>query len=748
MVTPPSSDHVDAEPLARAEAAEARERGLFASVADAILVADGRGRYVDANPAASALLGYPRAELLALRVADVVTSGPEWMGAAPAPIPDQGLWQGELTLRRKDGTRVTVEALVATVVQPGGVAAIAVMRDITERRRADQRLAVQYAVSRVLAEAPGIEAAAAGVVAAVGEGLEWDFGALWTIDPTHHLLRCVATWHRPQAAVEEFEALTRGRTFPPGVGLPGRVWAGRAPAWIPDVDQDPNFPRAALARRAGLHGAFGFPICRGDEVLGVVELFSRRIEPPDADLLRTVATLGEHIGQFIARTRAEAARADLLARERAARAAAERAARRTAALQELTAALSEAATPVQVAEVIVSRGLDTLGAAAAAVALLADDGESLEVVRTAGYPMDGIEAGQRLPLAAPVPMAEAVRTGRPVGHESRRSRDARDPAPATPEDEPRRQSAIAVPLLLGGRAAGALALSFAEPRPMGPDEHAFLLTLARLCGHALERARLYDAERRARAEAEAANRAKDDFLAVLSHELRTPLTAILGWVRLLRTRRLDADAVAAGLAAVERSARTLAQVVEDLLDVSYILAGRFRLESGRLDLSEVVAATVAATRPSAEEKGLVLAGTAPGPMPVVGDAERLRQVVWNLLANAVKFTPAGGRIAVRLERVDGWVCVTVTDTGIGIPPDFLPHVFERFRLADTSPTRPHGGLGLGLAIVRHIVELHGGTVHVESAGEGRGTTFRVCLPPAPEPPAAADAAGTGSVPLA
>jgi signal transduction histidine kinase/ActR/RegA family two-component response regulator len=233
----------------------------------------------------------------------------------------------------------------------------------------------------------------------------------------------------------------------------------------------------------------------------------------------------------------------------------------------------------------------------------------------------------------------------------------------------------------------------------------------------------------ARAEAEAANRMKDQFLATVSHELRTPLNAIFGWVRLLRADGMGRADMDKALETIERHARIQTQLVEDLLDVSRIVSGKLRLDPRPLHLADVVRAAIEATRLTAEAKGVVLeASIDPLPCRVTGDPNRLEQVVWNLLANAIKFTPKGGRVdvAVRLEGTRA--AVEVADTGHGIEPDFLPFVFDRFRQADSSTRRQQGGLGLGLAIVRHIVELHGGEVEVDSPGYGQGARFTVRLP--------------------
>jgi PAS domain S-box-containing protein len=285
------------------------------------------------------------------------------------------------------------------------------------------------------------------------------------------------------------------------------------------------------------------------------------------------------------------------------------------------------------------------------------------------------------------------------------------------------RSYLAVPVKsTGGVVLGGLFFGHAEAGAFTEQHERLASGVAAWASLALENARLY-------ADAQAANRMKDEFLAVLSHELRTPLNAIVGYSRLLRGNILSGEKAARGLETLERNATWLTQIVEDVLDVSRIVAGKIRLDVQPVELPLILHNAVATVQPAADAKGIRLQ-TVVDPLvgPVSGDPNRLQQVIWNLMTNAVKFTPKKGRVQVRLERVNSHVEVVVSDTGMGIKPDFLPHVFERFRQAEAGLTRKAGGLGLGLAIVRHIVEMHGGTVEASSAGEGQGSTFRVRLP--------------------
>ena len=243
------------------------------------------------------------------------------------------------------------------------------------------------------------------------------------------------------------------------------------------------------------------------------------------------------------------------------------------------------------------------------------------------------------------------------------------------------------------------------------------------------RSRLLSSEKLARNEAERANRLKDEFLATISHELRNPLNAILGWAHMLRLGKLTPSNIERAVETIYRNAKSQAQLVSDLLDVSRIISGKLRLDVRQVDLISIVNAAIDSIRPAAEAKSIRLQTMLdPAAGPISGDADRLQQIVWNLLTNAVKFTPKGGRIQVKVQRIDSHAEIVVSDSGVGISKEFLPFVFDRFRQADASTTRTQGGLGLGLSIVHQLVDLHGGGVSVQSDGEGKGATFTISLP--------------------
>jgi signal transduction histidine kinase len=288
---------------------------------------------------------------------------------------------------------------------------------------------------------------------------------------------------------------------------------------------------------------------------------------------------------------------------------------------------------------------------------------------------------------------------------------------------------LVVPIVIGTRVEGLLYVDNRVARPFTDRDEATLRRLADHAAIALRNAQLLEREQRAREAAEAASLAKDQFLAMLSHELRTPLNAVLGWAVTLRTAKLEGDTAAHALEVIERNARAQSQLIEDLLDISRISTGKLRLDVGLVDLVPVVESALDAVRPGARAKSIQLTSkvdSAAG--PVYGDPDRLQQVVVNLLTNAIKFTGPGGAVDVSLVRGAAHAEITVADTGQGIAPEMLPFVFERFRQADSSSTRTQGGLGIGLALVKNLTELHGGTVEAESLGVGRGSTFRVRLP--------------------
>ena len=509
------------------------------------------GTILRANQAELDLLGYTREEYIGHNVVDFHYDQEAVEDILERVRRGDVIRDYEARLRCKDGSIKNVRIDSSSYFEEGKfVHARCFTRDITDRRRTEHRLALQYAITRIVSRSIDFVEGTHEVLETVCESLGWQVGVLWAVDHQDEVLRCVDVWHDSVLDLGEFENACRNRTFARQIGLPGRIWSWGRPAWIPNLKKDANFPLGPLAERAGLRATFGFPILLGEEVIGVIEFFSQEIRQPDEALLEMIGSVGSQIGQFQERKRAEEKLAHLLVRERS-----------------------------------------------------------------------------------------------------------------------------------------------------------------------------------ARADAEKANRLKDEFLATLSHELRTPLNAVIGWSRMLKSGRLDQDSATHAIDVIERNAWAQKQIIEDILDVSRVITGKLQLHLGPVNLVAVVNAALDAVRPAFEAKDIsVETHYQEGLKIVTGDADRLQQVVWNLLSNASKFTPPGGEVGITITQDRTHADIEISDTGPGIAPDFLPHVFERFRQADGSTTRLHGGLGLGLAIVRHLVELHGGLIGVENASVRSGAVFTVKLP--------------------
>ncbi|MEH1783419.1 MAG: AAA family ATPase [Nostoc sp.] len=477
-----------------------------------------------------------------------------------------------------------------------------------------------------------------------------------------------------------------------------------------------------ILRELSLKSCIILPLMAREKIFGAISFFTAESE-------RRYSTADLSLAEDVAHRAAIAIdNARLYQEAQQAQKTAERALERIARLQSITAALSESLTPAQVSEVIVEQSMAALGASCALVALVNESKTELEIVREVGYNADLIDTWRNFAIDSPSPLAEAVRTGKPIWEQATENRVTRYPHLAEAYAQYDFEAWISIPLMVEGWAVGGITLGFAQPQQLSGEDRAFLLAVAQQCAQAIARAHLYEAERTARSAAESANRVKDEFLAVLSHELRTPLNPILGWAKLMRSRKLDQATSDRALETIERNAKLQTQLIEDLLDVSRILQGKLNLNFGRINLASVIEAAIETVRLSAEAKSIQIQDLSEsGIGEVLGDANRLQQVIWNILSNAIKFTPIGGQVKIKLEQVGLQVQICVTDTGKGIAPEFLPYVFDYFRQADGATTRKFGGLGLGLAIVRHLVELHGGTVQAESLGEGKGATFTVRL---------------------
>jgi PAS domain S-box len=361
--------------------------------------------------------------------------------------------------------------------------------------------------------------------------------------------------------------------------------------------------------------------------------------------------------------------------------------------------------------------------------------DPIHEVRTACYAWgDGKELDVSdlppMPVTSSGPNSRAVRTGQVIITSDYMSATLGHPSVIVgPDNGLRPQSSIAVPMTVMGRIIGTIEVQSYQLSAYEPEHETAMSMAANLTAVAIENVRLLRRESSAREAAEESNRLKDEFLATVSHELRTPLTAILGWSRLLDSDTLDESVSRQAIETIWRNAKAQSQIIDDILDVSRIITGNLYLDLQPLELAPVVENAINVVRPTADAKGIrIETELHSAPAVVSGDHNRLQQVIWNLLSNAVKFTNSGGRVSLTMYQEGSSVEIKVSDTGQGISREFLPYVFDRFRQADSSTTRQHGGLGLGLAIARHLIEIHGGTIRAESDGKGQGSSFTIRLP--------------------
>ena len=494
--------------------------------------------------------------------------------------------------------------------------------------------------------------------------------------------------------------------------------------------------------------AVAVPLVIGSRVVAVVQLEFSRPRTFSTDDRNYLFVLGPRAAQALDRTwqyesaqraRAEAetmrARADeeLETHQqtevalRASEARFRTLAARTNRLHGLTAALSEAVTVVAVAEAVVRQGKIAAGATSGEVALLVDSGSAFEIVHS-DVGGEQVSRGDRIKAEIGLCATHVIETHQPVFIGSFAEWQQRYWRSASIAADGGYVSSATLPLFASGQATGVLAFHFTAPVKFDEEYQALLVSIAQHCAQALDRARLYEAAQKARTEAEAANRLKDEFVSIVSHDLRTPLNAMLGWTALLQKGSLAPSITARALQSIHDNATRQAKLIDDLLDFSRITGGRMALDRDEIDLRDLLRNVIESMVPATAAKRIELQFSAAPDAVVLGDIRRLEQVFFNLIGNAVKFTDEGGRIDVSIRREDGSVEVRVCDSGIGIEPEFLPHVFDRFRQADSTTTRVHGGVGLGLSIARQLVEAHQGSISVDSGGKGRGSTFIVCLP--------------------
>ena len=651
-----------------------------------IFVWDVEGRILEANDAFVRLIGYDREDVVAGRLRWTELTPPEWLDR------DERRWLPELKVTgslppfekeyfRKDGSRVPVLIGVATFEESGNQG-VAFVLDLTERKRVEERLRVQHTVAQILAEAAAIEEATPRILRAMGECLGWDVGALWRVDREAEALRCVEFWHKASIKVPEFESVSREFTFVPGLGLPGRVWSSLEPEYIPDVVPDENFPRGSIAEREGLHAAFGFPILLGEEVLGVIEFFSREIRQPDQELLNLLATIGSQIGQFIERKRAEE------------------------------------------------------GLRASTKALLRSEERWRTVFQNAPVGIGTLNLDGRFIAANP-----AFQRMLGYGEDELRSLTGVD---ITHEDDRAATRRLIDEMMAGGRQSYQMDKRYRRKDgqviwvlvntsiiPASGSTPAFF---AGVVVDMTERKRAQEERERLRQlEADLAhmNRVSmmGELAASLVHEITQPVGSAGNNARaalnFLDQRPPDLGEIREALGGVVGDTDRAGDIMDRIRE--HIKKAPPR--KGRFDLNAAINEVIVLAHGAIIKNGVsVETRLADGLVPVQGDRVQLQQVVLNLILNAVEAMGSVEAGALELlisteQTKTGDTLVAVRDSGLGIDPEHLERVFEAFYTTKSS------GTGMGLSICRSIINAHGGRLWA-AANEPRGAVFQFILPSA------------------
>jgi PAS domain S-box-containing protein len=705
-----------------------RLAAIVESSDDAIVSKDLDGIITSWNRGAERLFGYSADEAIGHSITMLIP--PERVGEEEMVLDrirrGDRVEHFDTVRRRKDGTFVDISLTVSPIRDAAGtiVGASKIARNISDRtsmeaelRDSHHRLMTLALASASIVGSPNVDQVLSSAIDLAREVFPSDGYAIWQWDETD-FWRIV----RSSGISDEFASKVVTEHC-------GQPLTSRFPFTAPLVSEDiATLPMSAAAREAyhreRIAALLVLPLFLHGERRGAMTFYSRRprrYSDLDVQCATVIANLAA----------ASLTTAELYEEQRKGREAADHARQEAAFLAKAGTALSGSldfeATLKTVAHLSVPAiadwcAVDVVGERGALqrLAIAHADPSKIELARAIDerYPSDP---------ATPGGVHEVIHTGRPVFVP--RITPAMLTVVAVDEDHRRILTALnlrsymCVPIMAHNRAFGAITFVSAESgREYSDSDLRFARELAARASLAAQNARSY-------ARANEASRLKDEFLATLSHELRTPLNAVLGYARMLRTRSMPPEKTESAIEVVERNATALKQMIEDVLDVSRIVAGRLRLEARPVDLPAILKEASATVMPAADAKGVrVDMQIAPITGSVSGDPDRLRQIVWNLMSNAIKFTPHGGTVQLSLSRVDSHVEIVVSDTGRGISPDFLPFVFERFRQGDSSASREHGGLGLGLAIARQLAEMHGGTIAAASEGPGRGATFTVTLP--------------------
>jgi PAS domain S-box-containing protein len=707
-------------------------RVIAETASDAIITIDEASTILFVNRATSNIFGYTAEELIG---SDLTMLMPEYL----RQLHRAGLqsyvttgqkhisWEAvELPGLHKSGKELSLELSFGEFQKEGHRFFTGIARDITRRKRDEQRLKVQQSITAILAAAVALDEVAPKLLAAIAKDLDWQFAAFWLVHPQRNELHSIAHWRDESSpGTADFAAASIDYRVGNDQSLPARIWTSQKPLWIADFGADKNFPRAAVAARGNLRTAFGFPVIATDTVVGVIELFSEKNEEPDSSMLSTLVSIGSQVGQFMERVNAETERRDVLTRAHEARREAEELTVQLAALQKVTdAALGHLSIKDLLAESL-TRIREVLHVDTVAILLL--EREENELVAWAAQGLEEeVELGVRIPVGRGF-AGRVVEHAKPIIIPDVENADVFNPLLR----EKGIKSLLGVPMMIEGKPIGVLHVGTFKHTQFRDEEVRLLQSAADRVALAVENARLYQVEQTARAEAETANRAKDEFLTILSHELRTPLTPIIGWVHMMDSGIIPEGESQRALEVIGRNAANLKRLISDLLDMSAVLSGKMRIEQTSVMLADVLEESLETLQSFAREAGVELRLNLPretDSLTVTGDRGRLSQSFCNVIHNAIKFSPAQGVVTVSLKATESDAIVTIKDEGEGIPTDFLPHVFERFRQADGSRTRTYGGLGLGLSLVKSFVTVHGGTIEAASEGAGQGSTFIITLP--------------------
>jgi PAS domain S-box-containing protein len=637
-------------------ASEAQVRAIVENVADGFVTYGEGGAIEIYNRAAERLFGYPPSQVLGRSIEMLV----------PGAVGDlKDGFHAEAEGRRADGTRFPIDLAISEMCEGDRHTFIAIIRDITAPRRTERRRAAEHAVTRILAESLTIDDAGPKILEAIGSALGWTCGAFWRIQRDAAVMRFAGTWHVAAHPPVAFLTATAGSIFTRGMELPGCVWESGRPEWIADLIRDGRFLRGAAAAQDGLRTGVAFPVVVGGEVRGVMELFARSAEKPEAEWLQMFAALGGQLGQFLERDEADRALRGSDERMRA----------------------------------VVENMLEGL--------ITISERNIIEQVNPAAQHMFGYAAeeliGQHLKVLMPRSTAQGA--------------DAflKDAAP---------------------RALGRI--TEWEGRRKNGELFRFELSLFAFQTH---ESRHFAGHLRDISERKKLERLKQEFVATVSHELRTPLTSIRGSLSLLTGGALGVlpDEARDVVAIAERNTVRLITLINDILDLERLEAGKLELHLEPAPLGPVIDRSVDSVRAFAEQQGIELRVAATNAR-VFGDGDRLVQVLVNLLSNAVKFSPRGASVTTSVVEKDGGAEVRVEDRGRGVPANQREAIFGRFQQVEAADSRQKGGTGLGLAICKAIVEQHGGTIGVESE-PGRGSTFWFRIPSGPGPKPAPEVDG-------